>query len=308
MTHQDLRTKFRSVKSGIVGAVLVLAVVMMLHMGTSFAQQPSAGQAQNPPQSGQATGATSGARGARGAGSGFHEPNPMDFNDHTGYVSLFDGKDLKGWDGDPSVWSVQDGAIVGVSTTEHRVHTYLVYRDLTAKNFDLKFEVKVTEGGGTGIQYRSKTGIPWRAAGRPGEPSGINLNWMMTGPQADFWFPVTPHTGDFTGQFYSENTPLGIIAWRGEVVQIAPGKAPRLVGRIGDREALGGYVKINDWNQYLIMARGGTFIHILNGQLMALCVDDNPNDSNNQPGVFGIEIEGAPSKVEVRNIWLRQLP
>src|SRR6185437_4105298 len=84
----------------------------------------------------------------------FHEPSPMDFNDHTGYVSLFDGKDLKGWEGDPSVWSVKNGEIVGVSTKADPKHSYLAYRGLVARDFDLKVEAKVTEGGGSGIQYR----------------------------------------------------------------------------------------------------------------------------------------------------------
>ena len=46
----------------------------------------------------------------------FTEPAPFDFNDHTGYVSLFDGVSLKGWDGNPKFWRVEDGAIVGEST------------------------------------------------------------------------------------------------------------------------------------------------------------------------------------------------
>jgi len=80
-----------------------------------------------------------------------------------------------------------------------------------------------------------------------------------------------------------------------------------LLGNIGNRDALGGYVKVNDWNQYLIMARGGTFIHVINGQLMAVYVDDNPDSSNNKPGLVGIEIEGTPTKVSVRNIWIKKL-
>jgi hypothetical protein len=88
---------------------------------------------------------------------------------------------------------------------------------------------------------------------------------------------------------------------------MVPGGAPRLMGNIGDRTALGGYVKNNDWNQYLIMARGGACIHILNGQLMALLVDDDSKDSNNQSGFIGIEIEDAPTKIWVRNIWIRKL-
>jgi len=100
---------------------------------------------------------------------------------------------------------------------------------------------------------------------------------------------------------------MGILAWRGQVVDSAPGKNPQLMGNIGDRRALGGFVNVNDWNQYLVMARGSTFIHVINGQLMAVYVDDDPNSSNNKPGLIGIEIEGTPCKVLVRNIWVRKL-
>src|SRR3984893_3735563 len=236
----------------------------------------------------------------------FRQPDPLDFDDHAGYVRIFDGKSLKDWDGDPSFWHVENGAIVGVSTREHPVgNTYIVYRGSEAKNFDLKLEIKVENGGGSGIQYRSKTGIPWR---RPGPNLPSNLGWLLTGPQADIWYPVGVLGSMFTGQFYSENTPLGILAWRGQVVNSSPGQRPRLVGDIGDRFALGGYVRNNAWNDYLIMARGGTFIHIMNGQLMAVYVDDDPASSNNQSGLIGIELEQVPSKVSVRNIWIKKLP
>lgn len=236
---------------------------------------------------------------------GFYEPDPIDWNDHDGYQQIFDGVSLKNWVGDPSVWHVEDGAIVGESTKEKPVsNSYISFHGFEAKDFDLKLEIKVVNGGGSGIQYRSQTGIPWRRAPADKQP---NLDWMMTGPQADFWSPAFPIASEWTGQFYSENTPLGILAWRGQVVQSSAGKNPQLIGNIGDRTALGGYVKVNDWNQYLIMARGGTFIHILNGQLMAVYVDDDPNSSNNKTGMIGIEIEGSPSKVLVRNIWMKKL-
>ena len=91
-------------------------------------------------------------------------------------------------------------------------------------------------------------------------------------------------------------------------MQSAPGGHPKLLGAIGDRTALGGYVRVNEWNQYLIMARGGTFIHVLNGQLMAVYVDDDPGlHSTIRTGQIGIEIEGAPSKVSVRNVWIKKL-
>jgi hypothetical protein len=124
---------------------------------------------------------------------------------------------------------------------------------------------------------------------------------MMTGPQADFW-----PSRVYTGQFYSENTPMRILAWRGQVVEGFGAKSKRLMGNIADREALGNVVRQNEWNQYIVIARGGTFLHIVNGQLMAVMVDDDPESSNNQPGLFGIEIE-ATTKVSVRNMWVKKL-
>jgi hypothetical protein len=234
----------------------------------------------------------------------FTQPEPMDFTDHEGYLSLFDGVSLKGWDGNPKFWRVEDGAIVGESTPQNPSgNSYIVYRDVEAKDFTLKFEIKVEGSGGSGLQYRSKTGLPWLAPIAPNVTANVgpvNLNWMMTGPQADFW----PSSKDWTGQFYSENTPMRIMSWRGQVVEGAGLGTKRLMGTIGDRQALGKLVKMNDWNQYTVIARGGTFIHIVNGQLMAVMVDDDPESSNNQAGLFGIEIEATTKEASLTYLRL----
>jgi hypothetical protein len=237
----------------------------------------------------------------------FIEPDAMDFADHAGFVSLFDGRTLTGWDGQPGVWSVEDGAIVGVSTKEHVAgNSFLVYHGAEAKDFDLKLEIKVEWGGGSGVQYRSSTGIPpGRVAGK-GEPP-LDPRWVMIGPQADFWYPVNEHAKEYSGQLYSQNTSLGIVAWRGQVVESEPGKFQRLVGNIGDRAQLGTFVRDGEWNQYTIIARGGVILHILNGQLMAVLVDDDPASTNNVSGLFGLQIEGTPCKVSFRDIWLRKI-
>ncbi|HTW62914.1 MAG TPA: DUF1080 domain-containing protein [Terracidiphilus sp.] len=237
----------------------------------------------------------------------FLEPDPMDFANHTGFISLFDGKTLTGWDGRPGVWSVEDGAIVGVSTPDHVAgNTFLVYHGTTAHDFDLKLEIKVEWGGGSGIQYRSTTGIPPGRVPGKGEPP-LDPRWVMIGPQADFWYPVNERAKQYSGQLYSQNTSLGIVAWRGQVVQSRPGEFPRLIGVIGDRAQLGTFVRDGDWNQYTIIARGGVLLHILNGQLMAVLVDDDPSSSNNVSGLFGLQIEGTPCKVSFRNLWLRKI-
>jgi len=235
----------------------------------------------------------------------FTEPSPLDFGDHEGYTSIFDGHSLDGWDGNPKFWRVEDGAIVGESTADRPSgNSYIVYRRMEAKDFTLKFEIKVEGSGGSGFQYRSRTGLPWLAnipANVEAFNGPVNLNWMMTGPQADFW-----PSRVYTGQFYSENTPMRILAWRGQVVEGFGEHSKRLMAIIGDREALGTLVKQNDWNQYTVIARGGTFLHIVNGQLMAVMVDDDPASSNNWSGQFGIEIE-ATTRVSVRNIWVKRL-
>jgi hypothetical protein len=296
--------------AGVAVGTLVLVALVQMVSARQAAQTPP-GTSAPVAATGRSAPGTPGANGATGQGrgrvGGFHEPDPLNFDDHEGFVQIFDGKTLDGWEYDPAVWHVEDGAIVGISTVEHPHHSFISYKNLTAKDLDLKLEIKAEEGGGSGVQYRSKTGA-WRARpqNNPNSPAPTNPNWLLTGPQADFFFPMRPQVEVYTGQFYTENSPMGIIAWRGEAVEMGPGSAPHLVGSIQDRRALGGYVQTNDWNQYEIIARGGTFIHILNGQLMSVLVDDDASDANNQSGVIGFEIELAPSKISVRNVWVKK--
>ena len=236
----------------------------------------------------------------------FHDPLPYDIDEHTGYAQIFDGKTLSGWDADPGIWQVENGIMVGETFEgKPKGNNYIVYRGEKTRDFDLKLQMKIEKGGGGGIQYRSVTGMPWTRLQPVGVPL-YDLKFMMTGPQADFWFPVTARAADNTGQWYSENTMQGILAYRGQVTQALPGQANRLVATIGDKQALGGYVKVNEWNDYEIIARGGVMMHIMNGQLMAVFIDDTKNSVNNQPGPIGFEIESQPCKVSVRDIWLRK--
>jgi hypothetical protein len=171
-------------------AALVLHYALVAREGrgpqaTATAAQPPPGAV--PPQ-------------GRGRGMQFTEPAPIDFNDHDGYVSIFDGRTLDGWDGNPKFWRVEDGAIVGESTPERPSgNSYIAYRRMEARDFTLKFEIKVEGSGGSGLQYRSRTGLPWLANISPAVAAfngPVNLDWMMTGPQADFW-PSRVYTGQF---------------------------------------------------------------------------------------------------------------
>jgi len=254
---------------------------------------------------------------AKAKGGGFSQPDPIDFNDHEGWTSLFDGTTLKGWDGDTNYWRVENGAIVVESTCEKPTGTiYLVWQGGEAADFELKFEMR---GDGaavnSGLQYRGAIQTPNPAAGPPragqgtcpsGQPRGTppsqssQAKWNMSGAQFDF-----DGRNAYSGQYYEQATRRGIIAWRGQVVRTEQGKKPRLLATLGDRDELGGYVKIDNWNQLHVIARGNTMTHLINGHAMSVLIDDDPTMFK-KTGLIGFEIEGT-GKISIRNIWLKKL-
>lgn len=287
-------------------AATVLALALAIKVTPTAAQQPA-------PK----------ARGG-GGGGGFSQPDPIDFNDHDGWTSLFDGSTLKGWDGDTSYWRVEGGAIVAESTCERPTGTiYLIWQGGEAADFELKVEMR-GEGAAinSGVQYRGSilpprppalksppATAPARAAtgtcpsGQPrGNPpsAASQAKWDMSGAQFDF-----DGRNAYTGQYYEQATGRGIIAWRGQVVRTEQGKKPRLLATLGDRDELGGYVKIENWNQLHLIARGNTMTHIVNGHAMSVLIDDDPTMFK-KSGLIGFEIEGT-GKISIRNIWLKKL-
>jgi hypothetical protein len=151
-------------------------------------------------------------------------------------------------------------------------------------------------GGGRG--GRGPTGPCPSGQPRGAPDTAANQKWNLGGAQADF-----DGTNRFTGQYYEGGTTRGIVAWRGQMVRAEEGKKPRLLANLGDRDELAGYVKINDWNQYHIIARGNEMIHIINGHVMSVFIDDDPTKFRKN-GLIGIQIEGT-GKVSFRNLWIK---
>ena len=235
---------------------------------------------------------------------GFSQPDPIEFNDHAGWQSMFDGATLKDWDGSPEVWRVEDGAIVGESTPEKPAGTtYIIWRGGEPKNFELKAEVRLEgEHANSGIQYRSARVGAAQVAGGP-TPNAKFAKWNLKGYQADF-----DYANRYSGQLYEQGTPRGIIAWRGQVVRAEEGKHPRLLSTVGDSDALKDYIHAGEWNQMHIIVRGNMMMHMINGHVMAVFIDDDPTMAAAQ-GVIGLQIEGGGHvKVSFRNLWWRAVP
>lgn len=203
------------------------------------------------------------------------------------FISIFDGKTLQGWDGDPAYWRVEDGAIVGETRPGKipKQNTFLIWRGGEPGDFELRAEYRIT-GGNSGIQYRSAE-LP-------------EIRWAMKGYQADI-----DAEQKYTGQIYEERG-RGFLALRGQAASIETGGKPMVLGTLGSDAELKASIHDRGWNQYDIIARGNVLVQILNGRVMSVLVDEDAANRKRN-GLIGIQLHaGEPMKIEVRDIRLRE--
>src|SRR5437660_11369583 len=151
------------------------------------------------------------------------------------FQSIFNGRDLTGWEGNPKLWSVRDGAITGETDGNIPSNTFLIWKGGTVADFELRTKFML-KGGNSGIQYRSKV---TNAAG-----------FVVGGYQADM-----DSANRFTGILYEE-LGRGIIAQRGQKVTVEKDGKKTVTGTLGDAAKLTAAIKANDWNEYVIVAQG----------------------------------------------------
>jgi hypothetical protein len=243
-----------------------------------------------------------------------YPPEPIDAKDHTGWTQIFDGRTLEGWDGNPDVWKVEDGAIVAESTASRRVGTtYAIWRGGSPGDFELTLEIKADADIHSGVFYRGKVGPapprtpaprPAGAAPRPQLPPPAvpaDPRWNVTGYGLDFDYAL-----DNDGNVQDTTRQETQIGWRGYIVRMEPGKRPRTIAAIGDRDVMKSAMKAGEWNHLHVIARGTTLTHVVNGQVMAVLVDDDPGAAKTA-GVIALQIEQfGTGKVAFRNIFLKQ--
>ena len=213
--------------------------------------------------------------------------------DEPGFKPIFDGKSLAGWDGDPKYWRVENGAMVGEITPETVIksNTFITWQGGAPADFELKAEYRITSGGNSGINYRSVV-VPDTVT-----PSN---KFAMRGYQFDI-----DGGNRYTGQNYEEKGRL-FHALRGQVTHIVGGQKPVLLSSLGDTAALAEFIT-KDWNSVHLIIRGNTLIHMLNGHVMCVVIDDDaPNRT--MKGQIGVQVHvGPPMKVEYKNFRLKEL-
>lgn len=211
-------------------------------------------------------------------------------DDDPDFKAIFDGKSLDGWEGDPTYWRVEDGAIVGEVTpaTLLKRNSFLIWRGGQVGDFELKIDYRITRDGNSGVNYRSEF-----------VPHG-DAPWAMRGYQADI-----DGQNRYTGQNYEERGRT-FLALRGQVTRATPTGRRLVIGSVGDQDRLAEFIHADEWNTYHLVARGGILTHLLNGHVMSVVVDDDPERAKLR-GLLGVQVHvGPPMKVEFRNILLKQ--
>ncbi|WCJ60520.1 DUF1080 domain-containing protein [Fontisphaera persica] len=199
--------------------------------------------------------------------------------------SLFNGKDLSGWEGAPGWWQVKDGVLVCESTPEKpcKQSHYLIWKGGEPSDFEFRCQWRITGPANSGIQFRSKA-LP---------------NFDTWGYQADI-----DAAGEYVGCLYQHER--GLVAQRGEKVHFdKDGK--RTVTTFAKSEELLKVIKAGDWNEYRIWAQGPIIKLWINGVLMCEVEDYQPRFALPK-GVIALQMhQGPPMKVEFKELYLTDL-
>jgi hypothetical protein len=204
-----------------------------------------------------------------------------------GFRPIFNGKDLTGWEGEPGYWSVEDGTLTGKTTKEHPLDhaSYIFWRGGKPADFELRATYRFQgKSGNSGINFRSQR-LP---------------NWDVKGYQADM------ETGpNYTGILYECNQ-RAIMTNRGQKVTIDE-NGKREVATLAPAAELQKRIKPNDWNEYVVIARGPEIILKVNGAVTSHVIDREKGKAAAK-GLITLQIHpGEPMKVQFKSIRIKYL-
>lgn len=210
---------------------------------------------------------------------------------------LFNGADLEGWDGDLSKWSVKDGIIHGETTPENpaKGNTFLIWKD-EVENFELRLSFRCNAINNSGIQYRSSRVTSGKKASN---------KWVLRGYQHELRneenFPNVPSF------IYDEKGTRGRICLVGEKAEWNADGKKVLDDSLINAEEFKELMKIDQWNDVVIIANGNHIQHYLNGRLVLDFTDNHPEKALSK-GVIGLQLHaGKPMWAEFKNIRMRSL-
>ena len=214
-----------------------------------------------------------------------------------GMRSLFNGKDLTGWDGDPRLWSVKEGVIHGETTDENPANgnTFIISKEGRTKDFELRLSFRCSSTNNSGIQYRSRhiTG------------EGVKHAWVVKGYQHEI--RNENKLPSVSGFIYDEGGKRGRICLVGEEAYWDKEGKHLIKSDLIDEPGFQKLFKLDDWNDIVIIAQGHRVLHYLNGKLI-LSFEDKEPDLALSEGILALQLHGGkPMWAEFKNIRLKEL-
>jgi hypothetical protein len=214
-----------------------------------------------------------------------------------GMRSIFNGKDLTGWDGDPRLWSVCDGAIRGETTPENKAqgNTFLIWKDGQTKNFELRLSFRVSSANNSGVQYRSTRVTDEKAKNK----------WVVRGYQHEI-----RNSGELpsvAGFIYEEGGKRGRMCLVGEKTVWGADGEKKVTGTLIDAAAYAKLFRVDGWNDVVIVGQGHNIKHFLNGRLILDCTDNHPEFAR-LDGILALQLHGGePMWAEYKNIRIKEI-
>jgi hypothetical protein len=203
----------------------------------------------------------------------------------TGQDPIFNGRDLSGWKGDMTLWSVEDGAITGKTSADKplKENSFLVWEG-ELEDFELSLKFRIVDGN-SGIQFRSQS----------------HGDFKVGGYQADIDAGMR-----YMGILYDERG-RGILAERGEqVVRAGDGKAEKKSLGL-DEEKFKQSFKDGEWNTYTVRAEGKRITQTING-MKTVDFTDNEESGFDAKGILALQIHvGPPMKVQFKDVVVKPL-
>ncbi len=210
-----------------------------------------------------------------------------------GMELIFNGDNLDGWDGDPKLWSVKDGAIHGETTADvpAKGNTFIIWKEGVLKDFQLRLSFRCTATNNSGIQYRSRhvTG------------DGVKNKWVVRGYQHEI--RNENQLPDVPGFIYDEGGRRRRVCLVGEKA-IWGEKGKEVTDKLIDEEEFKALFKLDDWNDVIIIARGSHIQHYLNNRLI-MDFTDGP-DVGFREGILALQLHaGKPMWTEFKDIRVK---
>ena len=215
-------------------------------------------------------------------------------DDESGFVSLFDGKNLGQWDGDPRLWSVENGAITGRTTPQIRAerNTFLVWRGGEVRDFELRLRVRISGDNNSGIQYRSRE----------------REKWSVVGYQCDVGAGRSDRGSHYAKLSWEGGGRLAPLCPAGGKVVIHPDGRRESLGAVGDAEAIRAGMRDGQWYEFTVIAANSRLEHKVNGQVVVDAIDEEAG-ARAESGILALQIHsGPPMVVQFKDLRLKTLP